>query len=193
MGTPRKGEAEGKVKKKKTQEEETASVGPRKANVHLEKHSHSSMIRTIKAKGRDDLVLLLREVHRASRSVASPTSRRQRSRRGNTSSRMWQPCQSSRAIIRGRRLAGASSLRKQVTRSRSRRSRCSNSLWRQRWKRSGRPELSMQAVGRTWTGWWHSWARHSGRVNSNATCRPALAACTWKSSWPCSGNCTCVS
>ena len=47
-----------------TWREETASVRSRKANVHLEKHAHSSMTRTIKAKGRDDLVHLLRQAHR---------------------------------------------------------------------------------------------------------------------------------
>ena len=35
-----------------TLKEETASVGSRKANVHSEKHAHSSMTRTRKAKGR---------------------------------------------------------------------------------------------------------------------------------------------
>ena len=48
----------------KTTPKETASVGSRQANVHSEKHAHSSMTRTRKAKGRDDLVHLLRQVHR---------------------------------------------------------------------------------------------------------------------------------
>ena len=41
---------------------EGASVGPQKAIVHMEKHAHSSMTRTRKAKARDDLVHLLRQV-----------------------------------------------------------------------------------------------------------------------------------
>ena len=43
---------------------ETAAVGPEKTNVHLEKRAHSSMTQTRKAKRRDDLVHLLRQVHR---------------------------------------------------------------------------------------------------------------------------------
>ena len=50
---------------KTTPRKETASVGPRKATVQMEKHAHSSMTRTRKAKGRDDLVHLLRQVRRA--------------------------------------------------------------------------------------------------------------------------------
>ena len=49
---------------KTTAREETASVGSQKANAELEKHAHSSVTRTRKAKGRDDLVHLLRQVHR---------------------------------------------------------------------------------------------------------------------------------
>ena len=47
-----------------TPREETASVGPRKANVYLEIHAQSSMTHTRKAKGRDDFVHFLRQVHR---------------------------------------------------------------------------------------------------------------------------------
>ena len=36
---------------KTTPKEETAYVGSRKANVHVEKHAHSSMTRQRKAKG----------------------------------------------------------------------------------------------------------------------------------------------
>ena len=48
---------------KTTPREETASVGSQKASVHLEKHAHSSMTRTRKAKGRDDPLHFLRQVH----------------------------------------------------------------------------------------------------------------------------------
>ena len=44
--------------------EEIASVGLRKANVHLEVRAHSSMNQTRKATERNDLVHLLRQVHR---------------------------------------------------------------------------------------------------------------------------------
>ena len=45
------------------------SVGSQQANFHLEKHAHSSMTRTRKAKGRDDLVHLLQQAqpHRNSK------------------------------------------------------------------------------------------------------------------------------
>ena len=49
---------------KTTPTEETASAGSQKANVHSEKHAHSSMTRTRKARGKEDLVHLLRHVHR---------------------------------------------------------------------------------------------------------------------------------
>ena len=65
-------ELRGEVKQKEkaknmpntTPREETAVVGSQEANVHVEKHAHSSMTRTRKAKGRDDLVHLLRQVLR---------------------------------------------------------------------------------------------------------------------------------
>ena len=69
-GAPIKGKSKGKgkenakKKKKTTRRGETASVGPQKATVHLEKHAHSSVNQTRKAKGRGDLVHLLRLVHR---------------------------------------------------------------------------------------------------------------------------------
>ena len=44
--------------------EEIAYAGSQMDNVHLEKHAHSSMTRTRKAKGRDNFVHLLRQVHR---------------------------------------------------------------------------------------------------------------------------------
>ena len=47
-----------------TPREETVSAAPQKAKVHLEIHAQSSMNATRKAKGRDDLVHLLRQVHR---------------------------------------------------------------------------------------------------------------------------------
>ena len=49
---------------KSTPTEETAFVGQQKANVHLEIRAHSSMNQTRKAMERDDLVHLLRQVHR---------------------------------------------------------------------------------------------------------------------------------
>ena len=66
MGAPRRGKAKGKAKNmpNTTPREETAVVGSQEANVHVEKHAHSSMTRTRKAKGRDDLVHLLRQVLR---------------------------------------------------------------------------------------------------------------------------------
>ena len=48
---------------KTTPTEETASVGSQQANFHLEKHAHSSLTRTRKAKGRD-LVYFLQQAHR---------------------------------------------------------------------------------------------------------------------------------
>ena len=51
--------------KKTTPREETASVGPQKANVPLEEHAHPSITRTTKAKGRSDSVHPPRQVHRA--------------------------------------------------------------------------------------------------------------------------------
>ena len=43
--------------------EDTASVGLRKANVHLEIRAHSCMNQTRTAKERDDLCHFLRQVH----------------------------------------------------------------------------------------------------------------------------------
>ena len=48
----------------KTTPKETASVGSQQANVHSEKHAHSSMTRIRKARGRNDLVHFLRQVIR---------------------------------------------------------------------------------------------------------------------------------
>ena len=72
MGASSKGQAKGKGKEnaKTTPREETASVAPQKANVHLEMHAHSSKTRTRKAKGRDDLVHLLRQVDRTEIRIA---------------------------------------------------------------------------------------------------------------------------
>ena len=64
MRAPSDGEARGKGKTQLRKRRLTASVGPRKAFVHLEKQTHSSMTRTRKAKGRDDFVHLLRQAHR---------------------------------------------------------------------------------------------------------------------------------
>ena len=41
-----------------------ASDGPEKANVHLEKHAHSSMTRSKKQRDGNDFVHFLRQVHR---------------------------------------------------------------------------------------------------------------------------------
>ena len=49
---------------KTTPREESASVESQKANVHLEIDAHSSMTRTRKAMGSDDLVHVLRQAHR---------------------------------------------------------------------------------------------------------------------------------
>ena len=54
----------GKTKMSKTTpREETTSVGPRKTNVHMEKTHLFKYVPNKKAKGRDDFVLLLRQVH----------------------------------------------------------------------------------------------------------------------------------
>ena len=64
MGAANKGKSTGKGKiRKTTPREETAYVGPRKADVHLEICKHSSMNRTRKARRRDDFVHFLRQVH----------------------------------------------------------------------------------------------------------------------------------
>ena len=60
----KKRKAKAKQMPKTTPTEETASAASKKANVHSEKHAHSSMTRTRKARGKEDLVHLLRHVHR---------------------------------------------------------------------------------------------------------------------------------
>ena len=66
MGAPSKGKTKGKSTYKcqnTFRGEETASVGPQKANVDLEINAHSSVNRTRKPKGRNNFVHLLRQVH----------------------------------------------------------------------------------------------------------------------------------
>ena len=59
----KRGRKRQRERQKQLRERGTASVGPQKANFHLEKHARSSITQTRKANGRDDLVHLLRQVH----------------------------------------------------------------------------------------------------------------------------------
>ena len=68
-------------------------------------------------------------------------------------------------------------------------------LWRQRWRRPGRPARATQVAGEEGARprSCQSWPQRSAKGSSNAICHPASATRSWSLSWSQSANCTRIS